>query len=396
MPKSISILLGAGFSAPMGYPVGDTLNKHLLNCTSNTFSFDTSGVLVVSIDGKKPDFGYKTSYDIQFDFCRELIKYFNDSRGFFDYEEFYDFMKDGARTDKNVEELAQPFLREFGTVEQLIYSLDNIYAQLIAYYLVDGNGEAYYDNVEHMCGPFFPGYTGILNCLQKLSEKFVINIHTLNHDLFFERLDYSYWINGNLCDGFEELGSPYYGKLEVDGGVYKARLARYTGKYDKQFRLYKLHGSRDYCIYYSSQGSVVSPDKYIKTRYRIGFGKLYKEKTNDKGELEYEHCWVNYHADFLTGTTSKIERYKEPLLYKNLFELFRQNLRAADMLLVIGYGGKDTEINKILFENFDHKNKKSFIVDPYAGKQVRELAGQLNSSIITKHLEEIKNADLGI
>lgn len=29
--KSISVLLGAGFSAPMGYPVGNGLNKELLN-----------------------------------------------------------------------------------------------------------------------------------------------------------------------------------------------------------------------------------------------------------------------------------------------------------------------------------------------------------------------------
>lgn len=396
MTTSISLLLGAGFSAPMGYPVGDTLNKHLLNCTGDTFAFHTSGVLAVSADGKKPDFGYKTSYDIEFDFCRALIKYFNDSRGYFDYEEFYDFIKYNARTDKNVEQLAQPFLDEFGTVDQLIYSLDNIYVQLIEYYLKDGNGEAYYDNAGHMCEPIFPGYTGILNCLQKLSENFVINVHTLNHDLFFERLNHSDWLSGKLCDGFEELGSPYYGKLEVKGRVYRPRLERYTGKYDKQFRLYKLHGSRDYGVYYSSKGSVASPEKYLKTRYGIGFGELYKEKTNDKNELEYEHCWFNYHADFLTGTTSKIERYKEPLLYKTLFELFRQNLKEAEMLLIIGYGCKDSEVNKMILENFDFKNKKSFIVDPYAGKQVQELAGQLNSTIIAKPLEVINNADLGI
>jgi hypothetical protein len=44
MTTSISILLGAGFSAPMGYPVDDTIKKHLLNCTVDTFAFHTSGV----------------------------------------------------------------------------------------------------------------------------------------------------------------------------------------------------------------------------------------------------------------------------------------------------------------------------------------------------------------
>lgn len=396
MQTSVAILLGAGFSAPMGYPIGDTLNNHLLSCTGDTFAFHSSGVLAVSTDGKKPNFGYKTSYDIEFDFCRALIKYFYESRGYFDYEEFYDFMKDGARKDPNVEKLAKPFLGESGTVEQLIHALDNIFAQLIQYYLKDGNGEAYYDNAAHMGGPIFPGYTGILNCLKKLSEQYLINVHTLNHDLFFERLNLSDWINGKLCDGFEELGSPYYGKLDVNGRVYKVRLERYKGKYDKQFRLYKLHGSRNYGVYFSSHGSLASPENYLKTRYGIGFGELYKEKTNEKGELEYEHCWLNYHADFLTGTTLKIERYKEPLLYKKLFELFRQNLREAEMLLIVGYGGKDTEVNKMILENFDFKNKKSFIVDPYVGKNLNELAGQLSSTIITKNLDVLDATDFGI
>ena len=142
MTKSISLLLGAGFFAPIGYPIGDQLNKHLVNCTGDEFAFHSGGTLAVSTDGKKPNFGYKTSYDIEFDFCKVLIKYFNDNRGYFDYEEFYDFMKDEAKTDKNLERLAKPYISEFGTVDQLIHSLGNIYAQLISYYLKDGNGEA--------------------------------------------------------------------------------------------------------------------------------------------------------------------------------------------------------------------------------------------------------------
>ena len=74
----------------------------------------------------------------------------------------------------------------------------------------------------------------------------------------------------------------------------------------------------------------------MKTRFGIGFSDLYKEKENENNEFEYESCPSSYHADFLTGTTSKIERYKEPLLYKDLFELFKQNLREAKILLIIG------------------------------------------------------------
>jgi hypothetical protein len=393
MRSSISLLLGAGFSAPMGYPIGNQLNSILLNCTGEEFAFHTNGSLVTSTDGKKPNFGYKTSYDIRFDFCMKMIKYFNESRRYFDYEEFYDFIKDEAQEDKQVELLAQSFVVD-EKVDQLIYSLENIYTQLISYYLKDSEGNAFYDNSGYMIGSFFPKYTGILNYLNKISGKYLLNIHTLNHDLFFELLNNTEWLKGELCDGFEELGSPYYGKLEANGRVYHARLERYTGIYRKNLRLYKLHGSRDYVVYYTFKGNIGKPEKYLKTRFGIGFSDLYKEKENENNELEYESCPNNYHADFLTGTTSKIERYKEPLLYKDLFELFKQNLKEAKSLLIIGYGGKDKEINKMIFENFDFKNKKSFIIDPFPGEKVKELAATLNSTIIEKQLQEIDLNDL--
>jgi hypothetical protein len=395
MPESVSILLGAGFSAPIGYPTGDQLNKLLVNCTGDEFSFHTSGTLVISTDGKKSNF-QKNSYDREFDFCKDMIKYFNESRGYFDYEEFYDFINGDAKADKKVEQLAQPYVQNTKTAKDLLYSLDNIYTHVISYYLKDGEGNRYYDNAAHMGGAIFSGYTGTLNCLKKLAEQNIINVHTLNHDLFFERLNYSDWLHGQLCDGFEELGSPYYGELSVEGRIYHPRLERYTGKYDKQFRLYKLHGSRDYGVYYSSKNSIASPEKYLKTRYGISVGELYKEITDEEGKLIYEHCWINYHADFLKGTTSKIERYKEPLLYKTLFELFKQNLKDAKMLLIIGYGGKDSEINKMILSNFDYKIKPCYIVDLYAGDKINALAKSLNTAIIRKNPENIQLADIGI
>ena len=62
--KSISFLLGAGFSAPKGYPIGNQLNEKLLTCTGDNFAFSPSGTLVVNNDGTKPDLGYKNQYDI--------------------------------------------------------------------------------------------------------------------------------------------------------------------------------------------------------------------------------------------------------------------------------------------------------------------------------------------
>lgn len=392
--ESISILLGAGFSANMGYPIGSQLNTHLTDCTGDEFAFHTDGTLIIASDGSKPNIGYKTSYDSQFDFCKELIAYYNKKNNGFDYEEFYDFLKDSASKDKEVELIAKPYLKGYNSLAELLSHLDNIYAHLIDYYLKDGNGNRWHDNAGHACGPIFPGYTGILNCLKELSKTHDINIHTLNHDLFFESLNASDWIMGEICDGFEELGSQYFGELNSYGRQYKVRLSRYTGCYDKKFRLYKLHGSRDYGVYYTLKKGIGMPETYIKTRFGIRFGDIFKERTDENGNLEYEHCFINYHADFLTGTTSKIERYKEPLLYKKLFELFRNNLKSGSQLIIIGYGAKDTEINKMIIENFDYRNKPVIIIDPFPAAQIKELEQKVNAKIVIKQLDEVSIDDL--
>lgn len=378
MENSISVLLGSGFSAPMGYPTGTQLNDRISNCTGQDFAFHTDGRLVTSTSQDLlKSLGY-SQLSQAFNNCKLQIKKFEEEKGYFDYEEFYDS------------------LVPINTNENMPDEVKDIYPQLISNFLKDRDGNKFYDNAPQI-GGLFPGYTGILNCFQKLSNKYTINVHTLNHDLFFERLNSTDWLSGKICDGFEELDSPYYGELNVQGRRYKIRLKKYTGIYKNIIRLYKLHGSLDYVPYFfKGEKSIALPENYIKIRYGMNVRELFKEWRNDKGEWEYDYCNFNYHADFLTGTTSKILRYREPLLYKKLFGLFKENLKEASMLIIIGYGGRDTEINKKLLENFDHRNCNSFIMDPYPGEAVQKLAIGLNATLIQKNLESINFTDLEI
>jgi len=394
MGKNISILLGAGFSAPMGYPIGNELNDLLLKSNEANFGFHTSGSLVVNTDGSKPDFGYKTSYDIEFEFCFELMKYFKQAKGYFDYEKFYDYILDEVKGDKGVNKIAEPFLNDITDLSSLIYGLKNVYTQVVSFYLKDRDGNKYYDNLPYAIGQYFPGYSGVMKCISDFAENFTVNIHTLNHDLFFEGFNNTDFLKGELSDGFEELGSPYYGKVDVNSRKYMVRLSRYTGNYESKFRLYKLHGSLNYEPYYRTEKGILIPETYIKSGYAVGHTEHYKEKVNEEGNLEYENSWINYHSDFLTGTTSKIERYTEPLLFKKLFELFKTNLKNAEKLIIIGYGAKDQEINNIIIDHFDFNNKKTFIIDPYAGDVVKEFGVKLNAKIIKKQLENIEIKDL--
>lgn len=54
--KSISILLGAGFSVPKGYPTGKVVNESLENFDQFPVDFSPAGELAISMDGQKKQF----------------------------------------------------------------------------------------------------------------------------------------------------------------------------------------------------------------------------------------------------------------------------------------------------------------------------------------------------
>lgn len=95
----------------------------------------------------------------------------------------------------------------------------------------------------------------------------------------------------------------------------------------------------------------------------------------------------------MTGTTSKVQRYNEPLLFRKLFKRFKKNLRQAEKLIIIGYGCKDEGINEIIKEYFDYRNKPSFIVDKYAGDMVVEFGKDINATLHKIDIESM-NANL--
>jgi len=395
MAKSVSILLGAGFSAPMGYPVGNALNDKLVGCQGTEFGFSDAGTLCIdSRTSGRPE--QRSSYDKEYDLCLALIKHYNETNGGFDYEEFYDYIHTITEDDTEVQKVAKPFIsEEYGPdLRQLIYRLDNIYVQIVSFYLKDRNGKSWYQDAAHLGKGLPVGYNGILSCIEQWKNSGIVNVHTLNHDLFFERLSITDWLSYEVCDGFQEEGSDYYAYLGANGGRYRVRLPYYSGEYKKKVRLYKLHGSKDYAIYHGSQGALHTPEVYVKTKYGIGFSEFFKEKLGEDGKPFYESFPFSYHSDFLTGKTAKIKRYREQLLYKKLMTHFKVNLEEAEQLVIIGYGAQDTEINRMLLAHFDHENKPSFIIDPYAGDAVKQLQKDLGATLIKTELENVKIEEL--
>lgn len=111
----------------------------------------------------------------------------------------------------------------------------------------------------------------------------------------------------------------------------------------------------------------------------------------DNGNTEaYERYPFAYHANFLTGTTSKIRKYEDPFLFKPLFNLFTENLEKSEILIIIGYGCKDIGINDIIKKHFN--GDKIFIVDPYCDENetVIEFAQRIDAQIIKAQISDLK------
>lgn len=386
--KSVSLLLGAGFSAPKGYPVGDQINDELQNFDKN-IDFAPDGSICSNKDGSKPIFHIGAGLNPHqkfFIFCQRLIKEYSKGHQF-NYEEFYDFINSKELDQYRYKKLLSDLLTEYESFEYYVYNLNHIYNQMVAHLLKDIEGKTFYDNEPDKIG-YIQGYNGFLSYLSKIQKDLIINIHTLNHDLLFESFNKTEYLNGNISDGFIELGSPYYGKLYCNEILYHCRLKRFTNHYDTPIRLFKLHGSLDYVPFYNTNKfGEMTLDNYVKITYGIGYGAIVKE---NKYKKVYDSSPFAYHADFLTGTTYKIGRYGHGI-FKTLFGSFKANLQKAEKLIIIGYGCKDKGINEIIKDNFDFKNKPVFIVDKYTedGSPVYKFKDEINARLIKAEIENL-------
>ena len=305
----------------------------------------------------------------------------------FNYEGFYDFYSEirSGILDKDVLTLCTEFRNNYHVSTKnvdLISSVGNILNQVIGMFLVDGNGRKFY-GATHISKPTYIGYTGFLNCMEKFGELGVTHIHTLNHDMLMESLSRSDWMAGSLSDGFEELGSKYFG--EIEGGD-KIRLLYFCDSYKGRFRLYKLHGSIDQFPFHLKNGMV---DTYVKVETRVNLTKLYKEVNNGENGLSYENDWINYHPDFLSGTTSKILRYLEPKYYAKVFSRFKENLSNSNRLVVIGYGCGDEGINRLIEKHFNFKSCPIIVVDPKPNPKTKLFIEKFKAKLVQKTPEDL-------
>lgn len=388
--KSISLLLGSGFSMPMGYPLAKDLNQKLLEFDKCNVDFGSSGKLFLS-DTKAntyPNNG-NNSYQVQFKFCKELIKKYNEAKGF-DYEQFYDYIYYANLNELNDDELYNQLLKEYSKekLSKQFYGLTKIYSQMVEYLIKDSNGNNWYDTQTTNFNNISK-YDNFLAILKAWSNDCEINVHTLNHDLLFEAFNMTNLLHDMISDGFSDNCSEYYGKVSSNNCENMfIRLEKHIRKYVRPIHLYKLHGSLDYVIH-----QIKNERNFLEKKQCVKIKKnMYPDDVYLCTNEGFENDPFIFHSEFLTGSTSKILRYND-IFYRELFFKFKKNLQKADKLIIIGYGFKDKEINSMILENYDYENKKLYIIDPSLPKLPEEFTN-INHEIINKSIEDITDCDL--
>ena len=267
--------MGAGFSVPANYYVASELSDKILHCTDDDIFVNSCGQIC------KKEHGNVKVYNEYFEFLTRLQKIYNVIYGNFNYEAFYDFIKSKhSESCYLLKELSNAVgIKEIETsISNTFEQIDDIYNQIVAYYL----------NKE----PNITKYSNFKTVVSSLETDYDVNVHTLNHDLLFEKL---FW--GEYSDGFSYDMTFYYCKQPK-------RILKYNGEYHckNKIALYKLHGSIDYYTMHNvhSETNVIknanTPD-YIKIPDNINRSCL-------KGENgEYIN---NLYPAFLTGINFKI------------------------------------------------------------------------------------------
>lgn len=386
--KSISIILGSGFSIPEGIPGVKKINKIISELKDDDFMI-ASDMQFILLKGQLKLESYIHREDELF-FIRFIDWYISNVTDVFHYENFYDFFTSFRRHGKYEKEILNFFevfkkskeiqFTPINGIHSFISRFSDYFNQLLSNIL---NSEEYYDS--NGVGPERP-YGVFIEYLNSLLKKgYEVNVHTLNHDLFFDHIASKHVdLSNYFTDGFSEFGSPYFGELRFNDTIYKKYLIRlkyFKNEFNKKLRLFKLHGSVDNYIADVSKSDLTR----VKKDWKIG--EMYIE---DREKETFSSLYQNSYPDIISGANSKLLWYKEPY-YNELQVHFENNLKNAELLVIIGYGFGDDGINQKV-EKFYLTSKKTIkIIDPNEVKY--KFTKPLNMHLISKSIVDVSVID---
>jgi len=342
--KHVALLLGAGFSVPAGMPTATILNSiikaKVYDSIRRCFKNGEDGILqsyilektLIDYDECYPDFNYEQYFDFlklekTSNFDKDKLLSFIE-RGMYGY--FWKCSRGGCLEKRKNNTQIKAIL---GEIEKKCDNYANYVDRIIERYqnhiahCVLGNSK---NGKTETINPCYQGFIDIVSFFVK--QNYIIDIYTLNHDLLLESLLLLTPLTNKVSNGFG-------GEIkQIRGKNYQIYNTEY---FNKQIRIYKLHGSID--IHELSYF-----DKPNKEYIQIVDGY------SDANAFLIDNTQTATVLPlFLTGKSSKEKQYcKEP--YLSMLAEFEKQIGIAERLIVIGYSGNDDGINNIIFENYDN------------------------------------------
>lgn len=363
--KEISFLVGSGFSMPCKIPGVGQINEVLNNpdsISSSVLSKDNLKALESIYneykDANKKNYENINNYEVFYDFIvlkkwrsvgEPIVPYFRDQY------HFDMFKKSNSMVDcLNDMEICSDRYPYYNEIE--IKFLD-----LISEILSKGNAFQYHHfPCSKKCCLEIVLYNKFLILMHYLKNSSVVNLHTLNHDMLLDFLLKSDpLVSSSIDDGFEVDKSPFYyeGEYNFCGKNEKnIKIPHYKGTYEKQFRLFKLHG----CL-----GQFIVREKdSTENRLRL-LPEMAMEGERIKNNESSDRIGKLVNRPFLlTGKYLK-PNYQETdgSIQKELFDFFVKNLSNSHAIIIIGYGFGDLHVNEYLKPFFGKKEILKIVID---------------------------------
>ena len=216
--KSISFLLGAGFSRPADYPLASEINSKFRQLSLEEFYIHTSESAHLT-DSQNPNWIItQEKHHFVVDFIKFYTKSILTEPEEFHYETFFNYYMQLQRESK-LKDAENKFFLKFKAERnydwdhnQLLFQFNRTFQQLVANYII----VEWPKSISYL-KPYstrFP-HNNYLELLEYLGEEHKVHIHTLNHDLLMEKYFHFESIAGKTSDGFDDFASPYYGKSVI-------------------------------------------------------------------------------------------------------------------------------------------------------------------------------------
>ena len=346
---NLAVLLGAGFSMPMGYPSGwaiaqkfdRDLRGQFLEFQSEEWAF-RDGRSEADIENGRGDNALGYSYVFN-----ELVSTYKQERNIqevSDYEDFYQYSIELSKKDEAIsilyEHARANLLKDYGEdiYEGYFFMFENpqykLIQKILDYLISDLLFKALDDTI------IIEAYNDFIGVLKKYRN---INLITLNHDMLLERIlsigriPFSKGFSSkNSCITFDNKPLPIF-----------------VNTFNKRCKLLKLHGSIDTYSFghlKNINGSLYptgNTTHFLTNNYDE---KHHAKRINPITKEVVQEFNANILPMYITGI-GKDKTIKKSSLYKPLYAQARMSLRNCQKLLIIGYSFRDPHINELMRES---------------------------------------------